>query len=220
MPSMTQASYSLPAGVLRRSIFGARSRNLGSMRPVYMSGGSTMWESAEISLYSVITDLLRSYLHLRSVDPISASEQRIPPPDRAQRPAISATQPHAAGGAPRCFLLDRTPLFIATCGDATIARLWPRHPGQSVARLGPLPVAFLPTLPAAAVHRLAAGFRCLLCQARSGHGGDVGDRGGYADPDGVSRRPVWRPAVPDRRHLADDPVDGGDGLCQRLLADR
>src|SRR5499427_5530022 len=59
MPSSIQASYSLPVGVLRRSIRGARSRNLGSMRPVYISGGSTIWESAEINLYSAMTDLLR-----------------------------------------------------------------------------------------------------------------------------------------------------------------
>ena len=44
----------VPAGVLRRSIRGARSRNLGAIRVVYISGGSTMWESAEISLYAAI----------------------------------------------------------------------------------------------------------------------------------------------------------------------
>ena len=112
------------------------------------------------------------------------------------------------------------PPFIATCADATVIRLWPRHPGQSASRLGSLPIAFLPTLPAAIVYRLAADFRCLLCQARPGHGGDVGDRGSHADPDGISRRPLRRPAVPDQRHLADDLVDGGNGLYHRLLADR
>src|SRR4029077_10623381 len=54
MPLIIQASYSRPDSVLRRSILGARSRNLGSIRLEYMSGGSTMWESADISLYSAI----------------------------------------------------------------------------------------------------------------------------------------------------------------------
>src|SRR5215471_7634673 len=76
-PLIIQASYSRPPSVLRRSIFGARSRNLGSMRPAYMSGGSTMWESAEISLYPAIGDLLRSCLP-GNVDLIATLEQARP----------------------------------------------------------------------------------------------------------------------------------------------
>src|SRR6516162_8527333 len=58
MPSSIQASYSRPVGVLRRSMCGARLRNFGAKRLVYISGGSTMWESADISLYSAIKNLL------------------------------------------------------------------------------------------------------------------------------------------------------------------
>src|SRR5919108_1723469 len=58
MPSMTHASNLRPVGVSKRSIRGARSLNFGSMRLLYMSGGSTMWESAEMSLYAVIVVLL------------------------------------------------------------------------------------------------------------------------------------------------------------------
>src|SRR5688572_23073064 len=47
---MNHASYLRPVGVSSRSIRGARSRNRCSMRWVYRSGGSRMWESAEISL--------------------------------------------------------------------------------------------------------------------------------------------------------------------------
>src|SRR5258708_36294769 len=50
MPSSTQASNSRPVGVLRRSILGARSRSFGSKRLEYRSGGSTICESAEITL--------------------------------------------------------------------------------------------------------------------------------------------------------------------------
>ena len=57
-PSMNHASYGRPAGVFIRSIRGARSLNRGSMRLVYRSGGSTMWESAEMSLSMVIAHLL------------------------------------------------------------------------------------------------------------------------------------------------------------------
>ena len=120
----------------------------------------------------------------------------------------------------RTSLLDRMPPSIATCSDATILRLWPRHSGQSAARLRPLPVAFLSALPAATVHRLAADLRGLIREARPGDGGDVGDRGSHANADGVSRRPPRGAPVPDRRHSADDLVDGGDGICQRLLAAR
>src|SRR6266850_5043267 len=49
-PSMTHASNFRPVGVSSRSRRGARSRNLGSIRVVYRSGGSTMCESAEMSL--------------------------------------------------------------------------------------------------------------------------------------------------------------------------
>src|SRR5215470_5130760 len=55
---MTQASNLRPAGVSRRSRRGARSRNRGSIRFVYRSGGSTMWESAEMSLWVIIATLL------------------------------------------------------------------------------------------------------------------------------------------------------------------
>src|SRR5215475_2293972 len=55
---MTQASNLRPAGVSRRSRRGARSRNRGSIRLVYRSGGSTMWESAEMSLWVIIATLL------------------------------------------------------------------------------------------------------------------------------------------------------------------
>ena len=116
--------------------------------------------------------------------------------------------------------LDRVPLFIATCSNASLVYLRPRHPGQSAARFRPLPVAFLSALPAPGVHRLAAGLRRLLRRARPGDGGDVGHGRAAADPDGVSRRSLWRPPVPDRRHLADDLVDFGDGIRHRLLAGR
>src|SRR5499427_2779545 len=55
---MTQASNLRPVGVSRRSRRGARSRNRGSIRLVYRSGGSTMWESAEMSLWVIIATLL------------------------------------------------------------------------------------------------------------------------------------------------------------------
>src|ERR1700730_2051892 len=54
---MNHASYLRPVGVSIRSIRGARSLNRGSMRLVYRSGGSTMWESAEMSLYVAIVCL-------------------------------------------------------------------------------------------------------------------------------------------------------------------
>src|SRR5271169_2184495 len=73
--------------------------------------------------------------------------------------------------------LDRLLLFTATCSNAPSVHLRSRHPGQSAARLRPLPVALLSALPAADVHRLAAGLRRLLCRARLGHGGHVGHRG-------------------------------------------
>src|SRR5712664_2328255 len=53
-PSMNHASYLRPVGVSIRSIRGARSLNLGSIRLAYRSGGSMMWESAEMSLYVAI----------------------------------------------------------------------------------------------------------------------------------------------------------------------
>src|SRR2546425_10568380 len=53
-PSMNHASYLRPVGVSFRSIRGARSLNRGSMRLAYRSGGSMMWESAEMSLYVAI----------------------------------------------------------------------------------------------------------------------------------------------------------------------
>src|SRR5215813_8087980 len=63
-PSINHASYGLPVGVARCSRRGARSRNFGSMRLVYISGGSTIWESAEISLYVAMTRVLFSvWLH-------------------------------------------------------------------------------------------------------------------------------------------------------------
>src|SRR5215472_2983931 len=55
---MTQASNLRPVGVSRRSRRGARSRNRGSIRFVYRSGGSTMCESAEMSLWVIIATLL------------------------------------------------------------------------------------------------------------------------------------------------------------------
>src|SRR6516162_3824005 len=76
------------------------------------------------------------------------------------------------------------PLFIATCRDARIVRSRPRRPGQSAARLWPLPVAFLSALPAAAIHRLAAGLQRLLCPARPSHGAHVGHRSAAANPMG------------------------------------
>ncbi len=49
-PSKYQASYSRPTRVRCRSMRGARARNFGSIRLSYRSGGSTMCESAEMTL--------------------------------------------------------------------------------------------------------------------------------------------------------------------------
>ena len=57
MPSSIQASYSLPVGVRHLSILGARSRNLGSIRVVYISGGSIICVLADISLNPDISDV-------------------------------------------------------------------------------------------------------------------------------------------------------------------
>src|SRR2546421_1722888 len=53
-PSITQASNLRPVGVSSRSRRGARSRSFASIRVVYRSGGSTMCESAEMSLCVII----------------------------------------------------------------------------------------------------------------------------------------------------------------------
>src|SRR5271166_2776126 len=150
-----------------------------------------------------------------SLAPISALEQSIPPSARSRRSVISATHPALLTGRHRASALDRVPLFIATRGHARMVRLRPRHPGQSAARLRPLSVAFLSALPAAAVHRLAESFRRLVRSTRLGHGSDVRDRCTAADPDGVPRRPLRRPPVPRRWHLANDLVDGSDGIFQQ-----
>src|SRR4029077_3849993 len=99
---------------------------------------------------------------------------------------------------------DWLPLSVATSNDAETVRLRPRCPGQSAARFRPFPVPFLSAMPAAAVHRLAADLRRLVCPARPGHGGDVRDCGHHADPYGVSGRPLRGASLSDRRHLADD----------------
>src|SRR4029077_14523859 len=131
MPSSIQASYSLPAGVLRRAILGARSRNLGSMRPVYMSGGSTMWESAEISLYPAITDLLRLLpvaLECRPYLRVGTGYPAVGLAAAVRDFGNTASHPRAVSA------LDRLLLFTATCGNAPLAHLRSRHPGQSAAR--------------------------------------------------------------------------------------
>ena len=112
------------------------------------------------------------------------------------------------------------PLFIATWADDIPVRPRSRCPGQCAARRRALSVAFLSALPAAAVHRLAEDVRCVVRRAGAGDGGHGGRGGGDADPDGVSRRPLRRAAVPGRRDPVDDPVDRGDGACHRLLAGR
>src|SRR5215469_9570453 len=95
MPLMTQASYSRPASVLRRSIRGARSRNLGSIRVEYMSGGSTMWESAEISLYpAMVTSSLDRFLRpVRSVIRNGISQ-----PPRRQAAGLGVDASHTSTG--------------------------------------------------------------------------------------------------------------------------
>ena len=112
------------------------------------------------------------------------------------------------------------PLFIATWADDISVCLWSRCPGQCAARRWALSVAFLSALSAAAIHRLAAGVRCVVRRAGAGDGGHGGGGGGDADPDGVSRRPLRRAAVPGRRDPVDDLVDRGDGARHRLLAGR
>src|SRR5271169_2252786 len=101
-------------------------------------------------------------------------------------------------------VLDRMPLFIATWADDISVHLWARCPRQYAARRRALSVAFLSTLSAAAVYRLAAGIRCIVRRAGSDDGGHGGRGGIDADPDGVSCRPLRRAAVPGGR----DPVDG------------
>jgi hypothetical protein len=110
------------------------------------------------------------------------------------------------------------PLFIATWADDESDRPWSRCPGQRAARRGALSVAFLPALSATAVHRLAAGVRCIVRRVRAGDGGHGGRGCGDADPDGVSRRSLRRAPIPRRRDPVDDPVDRRDGVCHRLLA--
>src|SRR5262249_60203858 len=47
-----------PLGAVAPCVGAARMARYGANRLVYMSGGSTMWESADISLYSAIKNLL------------------------------------------------------------------------------------------------------------------------------------------------------------------
>ena len=117
-------------------------------------------------------------------------------------------------------VLDRMPLIVAAYADDVPVRLRSRRPGQCAARRRALSVAFLSALSAAAVHRLAAGVRCVVRRAGAGDGGHGGRGGGDADPDGVSRRPLRRAAVSGRRDPVDDPVDRGDGARDLLLAGR
>jgi hypothetical protein len=119
---------------------------------------------------------------------------------------------------PSVSVLDRTPHIVAAWADDVSVRLRSRRSGQCAARRRALSVAFLPALPAAAVHRLAADVRCVVCRVGAGDGGH-GRRGGSdADPGGVSRRPLRRAAISGRRGPLDDPVDRGDGAGDRLLA--
>src|SRR6266446_7784569 len=97
---------------------------------------------------------------------------------------------------------------------------WPRGPRQRVDLQRPFSVSLLPAVPAADVHRLAAGVWRFFCRTRSRDGADVRDDRGGAGADRLSRRPLWRAALPDRRHDPDDLVDRRDGACHRLLADR
>src|ERR1700738_4372553 len=115
-------------------------------------------------------------------------------------------------------VLDRMPLFIAIWADDISVQLRARCPGQRAARRGAFSVAFLSALSAAAVHRLAAGVRCVVRRAGAGDGGHGGRGGGDADPYGVSCGPLRRAAVPGRRDPADDPIDRRDGARHRLLA--
>src|SRR5499427_3874030 len=89
---MTQASNLRPVGVSRRSRRGARSRNRGSIRLVYRSGGSTMWESAEISLWVIIATLLLG----QDASGQEPGVRRAPPRGRTLRPRAAVVK--AAGG--------------------------------------------------------------------------------------------------------------------------
>src|SRR5215467_8056403 len=89
---MTQASNLRPAGVSRRSRRGARSRNRGSIRLVYRSGGSTMWESAEMSLWVIIATLLLD----QDGSGREPGVRRAPPRARTLRPRAPVVK--AAGG--------------------------------------------------------------------------------------------------------------------------
>src|SRR5262249_52471406 len=95
---MTQESNLRPAGVSRRSRRGARSRNRGSIRLVYGSGGSTRWESAEMSLWVIIATLLLA--QDGSVQEPGA--RRAPPRARTLRPGAPVVK--AAG---ECSLIER-----------------------------------------------------------------------------------------------------------------
>jgi len=99
-----------------------------------------------------------------------------------------------------------------------VVHLRSRYPRECAARRRALSVAFLSALPAAVVHRLAEGVRCLFRRTRPRDGGNGGGRRIDADADGVFRRPLRRAPIPDRRHLDDDAVDCGDGARHRVLA--
>src|SRR5262252_1450002 len=94
---MTQASNLRPAGVSRRSRRGARSRNRGSIRLVYRSGGSTMWESAEMSLWVIIATLLLD----QDGSGREPGVRRAPPRARTLRPRAPVVK---AGG--ECSLIE------------------------------------------------------------------------------------------------------------------
>src|SRR5499433_4292126 len=97
---MTQASNLRPVGVSRRSRRGARSRNRGSIRLVYRSGGSTMWESAEMSLWVIIATLLLG----QDGSGREPGVRRAPP--RARTLRLRAPVVKAAGG---CSLIEGVP---------------------------------------------------------------------------------------------------------------